>query len=35
MYRNTDWAVNGGAIATIGAVIIVVGITIMFKRKKR
>ena len=35
MYRNPEWAENGGIIAAVGAILIAIGITIVVKRKKR
>jgi len=35
MYRNPDWAVNGGAIAAVGAVVLATGIAIAVKRKRK
>lgn len=33
MYRNPEWAINGSIITAGGAVVIAIGIAIMFKRK--
>ncbi len=35
MYRNPAWAANGGLIAAVGAVVIAIGIAIVFKRKRK
>ena len=34
MYRNPEWAVNGGIIAAVGVAVIVSGITLMMKHKR-
>ncbi len=35
MYRNQEWAVNGTMISVVGAVMLAIGIAIVFKRKMK